>query len=142
VADLFISYNPGNPPGERLAPEVVEEIREVAPSSVVNGAITTSKLADKAVTEAKLADGAVTHPKIAVGAVQTDNIANGAVGAAQLAPGAVTPEALGIGVVTSYDSDGATAVETDIVYLTQAQYDALVAAGSTDSNALYAIKES
>jgi hypothetical protein len=139
VSDLFISYDTGQPEGERLAPEVVAEIQYVAPSSVVNGAITEAKLADGSVSTNKIRDGAVTHPKIAVGAVQSDNIAPGAVGADKLAPGAVTPAALGIGVVTSYADDGVTAVETDIIYLGQGKYDGLVAAGSTNSNALYAI---
>lgn len=139
MSDLFISYDTGKPTGERLAPEVVEEIQAVAPSSVVNGAITEAKLADGAVSTNKIRDGAVTSTKIATGAVQTVHIANGAVGAAQLAPGAVTTDSLGPGIVTSYSSDAITKVETKIVYLTQAQYDILVGAGTTNPNALYAI---
>jgi hypothetical protein len=135
VADeLFIEYDPGAPVGQRLAPEVVAEIEEVAPSAVVNGSITTAKLADKSVTTAKVADGAVGSVQLATKGVKTVNIDDAAVGTAQLADGAVAPAKTGIGVSTARDASGSYVADLT-VYLTAAQYAAL----TPDPNTTYAI---
>lgn len=130
VAGLDLS----KPPGERLPPEVVEEIKLVAPSSVENGAISTDKLRDGAVTSQKLAPGAVDELAIGNGQVKNAALATGSVSENKIADRAVTPAKCGTGVVTSYDATG-NAVETDIRYLTSAQFAALAA---KDPNALYA----
>lgn len=135
MSDLFIAYDPSQPAGERLAPEVVEEIKTVAPSTVVNGGITTAKLADKAVTTAKLADGSVTGVQLASGAVDTVHLAAGAVETDQLADGAVTVAKVGPGVATAVGSDGSPLVARTM-YLTASEYAAIA---TKDPNTTYAI---
>lgn len=130
VAGLDLS----KPPGERLPPEVVEEIKLVAPSSVENGAITTDKLRDGAVTSRKLAPGAVDELAIGNGQVKNAALANGAVSEAKLADDAVTPAKCGTGVVTAEDATGA-AVEMKVKFVTSAQYAALT---TKDPNVTYA----
>lgn len=76
--------------------KVSEEPKEVLRLTIVDGAITTPKIADEAVTEEKLSpevveklntqtteieDNAVTTPKIANGAVTEEKLANGIVSA-------------------------------------------------------------
>lgn len=76
--------------------------------SVINGAITDTKLAngtisgaklqDNAVTVAKISDGAIATLKLSDGAVTTSKLADGAVTAAKLAPGALAlPPSLDLG---------------------------------------------
>lgn len=135
MADLVFTYDPNANVGERLAPEVRAEIAVVAPSTVLNGSITTAKLAEDAVTTDKITTGAVTTNEIAVGGVTATNIASSAVSTAKIASQAVTPDKVGTGVVTSVDSTGAT-VATAIRYVTAAQYAAI---SSPDPNTLYFI---
>lgn len=133
MADQIIAYDPDQDPGERFAPEVRTEIAFVAPSTVVNGSITTAKLADSAVITGKLAAGAVTSEKIATNGVDIVNIAPGAVTDVKLATNAVTPEKCGTGVPTCVDeSDNAT--EVVFKFMTNAQYAALQA---VDPNTVY-----
>jgi len=134
VADLFIAYDPSADPGERLAPEVRTEIAVVAPSAVLNGSITTAKLADDAVTQAKIYPGAVGSTEIATGGVAAVNMATGAVESDALAAGAVVPAACGTGVPTAVDSADNPA-ETVLKFLTSAEYGAL----TPDPNTLYFI---
>ncbi|OBC03386.1 hypothetical protein A5784_14235 [Mycobacterium sp. 852013-50091_SCH5140682] len=112
------------PVGERLSPQMRAEIEEVAPSGLVNGAVTTAKLAEKAVATGKLADGAVTTEKIATNGVEAVNLAPGAVTTAKLDDDSVTAAKAGIGVVTAYDKDG-NPVEAPIVFMTQTEYAAI-----------------
>jgi phage minor structural protein len=73
---------------------------QIATNDIINGAITTlkmasnavdsTKLADLAVTAAKIASGAVDNSKIASGAIDNSKLANLAVDAAKLADDAVT----------------------------------------------------
>lgn len=134
MADLFIAYDPDADPGERLAPEVRTEIAVVAPSAVLNGSITTAKLADDAVTQAKIYPGAVGSTEIATGGVAAVNLATGAVESAALAAGAVVPAACGTGVPTAVDNaDNPT--ETVIKFVTSAEYGSL----TPDPNTLYMI---
>lgn len=135
MADQFIAYDPSADAGERLAPEVRAEIAVLAPSTVLNGAVTTAKLADDAVTAAKIAAGSVGNPELAGGAVATANIASGAVTADKLAGSSVTPAKCSTGVVTSTDVSS-NSVATTIMYLTAAQYAAIV---SPNPNTLYFI---
>lgn len=132
MALLVPVYDNTRPVGDRLDPEVQEEVAILAPISVGNGGITTEKLADLAVTSDKLADGAVTEPKLADEAVGQRALAEGAVTQGKLAPGAVTPEAVGQGVVTGHDGNG-NAIELDAVVLTAAQYSGLI----PNPNSLY-----
>jgi hypothetical protein len=54
-------------------------VKEIIPSTVVDGGITTAKIANNAVTTDKIADGSITTAKIAAGAVVEADIADGAV---------------------------------------------------------------
>lgn len=135
MADQFIAYDPSANSGERLAPEVRAEIAVIAPSTVVNGAVTTAKLADDAVTAPKIAAGAVGTTEIGTGAITAVNLASAAVTADKLAAGAVTPAKLGTGVVSSVDSSS-SAVSTTIMFLTASQYAAI---SSPNPNTLYFI---
>jgi hypothetical protein len=112
------------PVGERLAPQMRQEIEEVAPSGLTNGAVTTAKLAEKAVATGKLADGAVTTEKIATSGVETLNLAPGAVTTAKLDDDAVTADKAGLGVVTAYDKDG-NPIDVKTVYMKQSEYAAI-----------------
>lgn len=131
---LFAALDLSQPVGERLPPEVIAEIKVVAPSSVENGAITTDKLRDDGVTSRKLAPGAVDERAIGNGQVKNAALGNGAVSESKIADDAVTPAKCGTGVVTATDATG-TAVETAIRYVTSAQFAALT---TKDPNVLYA----
>lgn len=74
---------------------------EVVASDVLDGIITTIKLADDAVTSAKVAVGAIDSDAIAAAAVTAAALGAGAVTAAALAAAAVTPAALDTGAVTA-----------------------------------------
>lgn len=133
MADQIIAFDPEADPGERLAPEVRTEVAFIAPSSVVNGSITTAKLAEDAVTQGKIAPGAVATTEIATNGVEAVNIAAAAVTEAKLSVNAVTPEKCGTGVPTCVDeSDNAT--EVVFKFMTNAQYAALT---SVDPNTVY-----
>lgn len=106
MAKLVPYLDTSKPRGERLSPEMREEIAEVAPSTLNDGEVKTAKLADGAVTESKLAAGAVTSAKIATKNVKTVNLDDSAVGTPQLAAGAVTAAKAGIGVMAVFDSAG------------------------------------
>jgi len=64
-----------------------EKAKVAESASILDGSVTTEKLADGAVTAPKVADGAVSAPKLADGAVETAKIADGAVTEAKLAAG-------------------------------------------------------
>ncbi len=51
-------------------------VKEIIPSTVVDGGITTAKIADGAVTSAKIADGTIATGDIADSAITTAKIAN------------------------------------------------------------------
>ena len=133
MADLAVFYDPTKAPGERLGPSVRTEIALVAPAAVLNGSITTAKLADDSVTEAKVVDASVTTGKIADLNVTTGKIAAEAVTTDKVADDAITPAKTATGVVTALDSDG-NYVEAKIVFVTAAQYAAL---SPPDPNSVY-----
>lgn len=135
MADKFIAYDDAADPGERFAPEVRAEIAEVAPSVVLNGSITTAKLADDSVTQAKIGQEAVGAAELAPDAVETNKIKSSAVTTGKIAANAVTPPKVGTGVVTAVDSSDAT-VATVIKYVTAVQYAAIT---TPDPNTLYFI---
>jgi hypothetical protein len=67
-----------------ITDESTIEITENNDLAVMDGGISSAKLADTAVTEAKIASNAVTTSKIADGAVNANKLANGAVSSAKL----------------------------------------------------------
>ena len=128
-----IAYNPSKPAGERLSPEVREEIAEIAPSTVTNGSITTAKLEEGAVTQSKIAPEAVGSEQIEVGAVHSLGLAADAVTTLKIVDDAVTPPKCGTGVVTARDSAN-NAIEWAEVLITAADYAALAV---KDPNVVY-----
>lgn len=106
MGELFVAFDPDQPAGQRLAPEVRAEVETIAPAVPLDGAITTPKLANGAVTHEKLADGAVHGAKVAEKAIQTTHLDDGVVGEQQIADGAVTPAKTAAGVFTVFDGDG------------------------------------
>lgn len=135
MADIVVAYDPEQPAGERLAPEVIAEIQLVAPNDVQDGAITNLKLATGAVEESNIAAGAVGSTELAAGAVNAAALASNAVTSGKLAAGAVGFAAAGAGVATVQDSSGNN-ISLRIVPITAALYAAIV---SPDPNTLYAI---
>lgn len=137
MAELLIGLDLSKPAGQQLAPQVRAEIAEVAPSVVVNGSITTAKLAPDAVTGPKLAPGAVDTVRIATNGVETVNVQNGAISTAKLADGAVTLEKAGPGVMAVVDVAG-DALQVTAMKLTAAQYAAIT---TPDPNTWYFITD-
>lgn len=134
MATTSVLFDTAAAPGNKFDPEVVAEVEFLAPGIDV-GEVGTTELADDAVTNAKIAPGAVGTVEIATDGVEAVNIKAGAVGTAELADDGVTAVKAGIGVSTAYDNAG-NPVEDKKVYLTSAQYTALV---TKDPNTTYYI---
>lgn len=66
-------------------------VKEIIPSTVVDGGITTAKIADNAITTAKIAAGAVVEVDIADGAVTTNKLSNSGVSAGTYGSASVVP---------------------------------------------------
>ncbi|MFA5707948.1 hypothetical protein [Mycolicibacterium sp.] len=125
------------PAGERLPPQMREEIAEVAPSTLNDGQVTTPKLRDRAVESAKIGLGAVQAENIGGKQVKTGNLDDGAVGAEQIAPEAVQAEHAGTGVMTVYDAGG-NPIEARTVVLTASEHAALT---DPDPNTFYDVTD-
>jgi len=128
----WLSYEEDQPAGQRLAPEVREEIKLVAPSTIAPGSVTDTDLADEAITTPKIHDGAVTDTKIANGAVKSAHLGAAAVTSSALANGAVTASKAGTGVVTGYDDDG-NPITVKLVPMAATDYDP----GTADPDTIY-----
>jgi hypothetical protein len=70
-------------------------VKEIIPSTVVDGGITADKIASNAVTTAKIADSNVTEAKIADGAVTTNKLSSTGVTAGTYTTATVTVDAKG-----------------------------------------------
>jgi len=136
MTDLWVAYDPAKEPGDRLAPEVVDEIQIIAQAGV-DSVVGSADLEDGAVTTPKIADLAVTAPKLASNAVTTSKIAGNAISSDKLGPGAVTPAKVGAGVVTSHDVDN-NAIAMDVVPITAEEYAALP---EKNPNVLYLVTD-
>ncbi|MEV3996757.1 hypothetical protein AB0K62_13905 [Streptomyces halstedii] len=108
----------------------------VVATDILDGIVTTVKLAESAVTAAKVATGAIGTTKITDGAVTTPKIIAGAVQAAQLDALAVNASKIAAGAVTTAKLD-ALAVTTDKLAANAITVGKL-AAGSVDATALKA----
>ncbi|MFF7527374.1 hypothetical protein [Streptomyces pseudovenezuelae] len=73
----------------------------VVADDIIDGIVTTLKLADDAVTQAKIAAGAVGSTEIGAGAVLAANLANAAVEVGKIADNAVTGPAIASAAVTA-----------------------------------------
>lgn len=133
VSDTLVGFDLAKPPGQRFAPEVVEEISEVAPGSPPDGSITARKLAPLAVEHDKIAADAVHSENIAPGAVKSTNLGSSSVSTAKIADGAVTGAKAGAGVATAWDAAG-NPITMGFVPITSAAYAQLP---SPDPNTTY-----
>lgn len=118
-------YDPSKPPGERLAPELREEIAEVAPSTVTNGSITDEKLAEGSVIEGKYAIQSIPPEAFQDNSIPTSAYEPGSVDTDALADNAVTPVKCATGVPTCVDSTGSY-IENTFWFGTATQYTAIV----------------
>lgn len=89
------------------------EINDTEQLGIVDGAITSGKLASNAVTTQKIVDGAVTSAKLDGSAVTADKLADSAVTSAKVNDGAVTTGKIADGAVTlaKLDSSVVDAIE-------------------------------
>lgn len=97
----------------------VNELTEIVNSfsgELVDGSVTTTKIADLAVTEPKLADGAVSTIKIAKGAVATEKLSDGAVTQGKIANFAVTQAKIADGAVYEEKLTGGAVTTQKIAY--------------------------
>ena len=101
---------------EVVTPQKLNNLVDLATSTLVNSEVTTAKIADANVTTAKIADANVTTAKIADGNVTTAKIADGNVTTAKIADGAVTNAKLRDSAALSVigNSTNATADPADI----------------------------
>ena len=90
----IISMAPGLFPVYRAA-------NSVGSTQVLDGSITTVKLADDSITIIKVSDGAITTSKLGDGSVTTDKITNGAIVTAKFADGSVTSVKIANGTITT-----------------------------------------
>ncbi|MFJ3699485.1 beta strand repeat-containing protein [Streptomyces sp. NPDC090052] len=106
----------------------------VVATDILDGIVTTLKLADDAVTSAKLAAAAVDTTAIADGAVLTEKLHDAAVSVGKLADGAVTGPAIAASAVTAgkIDADAVTAREIAAGSVTASE----VAAGAITADKL------
>ena len=84
-----------------MAIETTSDLSSVVSSQIVDGAVTSAKIADNAVVAAKIAAGAVGSAALASGAVVSASIAAGAVGSAALGSSSVVAASIAAGAVGS-----------------------------------------
>lgn len=125
MADVIgVAYDPDQPAGQRLAPEVREEINLIAPSTVNDGDVTTPKLRDKAVTREKIEVDAVGPDQLAAGSVGNTELATAAVTGSKVADHTLTDTHAAAGLVTAHGPDGQPIV-LNLVPLTAVEYAAI-----------------
>jgi len=97
------------------------DAKQFGAANILNGAVTSAKLADNAVTSAKIVDGTVAAADLASGAVTADKLANRAVTAAKLHQmGAASGQVLkwnGSAWAPAPDAGGMSQAEADVRYV-------------------------
>jgi len=86
-----------------MAIETTSDLSSVVSSQIVDGAVTSAKIADNAVVAAKIAAGAVGSASLESGAVVAASIAAGAVGSAAISAGSINSTHIGANAVVSGD---------------------------------------
>lgn len=124
AGELLVGIDLSKPVGQRLPPEMVTEIEDVAPSTVNDGSITAPKIATAAVTAPKLAAGAVTSPAIGAGEVKNANLGTNSVTTAKIQDNAITPSKAGPGVMKVFDAAG-NPLAAQTVVMSYAAYGAI-----------------
>jgi hypothetical protein len=89
-------------------------VKEIIPSTVVDGGITTAKIADGAVTSAKIADGTIATGDLADSAVTTAKIANANVTIAKISASGTPSSSTFLRGDGSWQSAGASTTYGDI----------------------------
>jgi hypothetical protein len=136
MADTIPVFDPTAAAGMKFTdPAVRAEIAELYPDILAAGSVTESKMANNSVSNRTIAAGAVTEAKIGVGAVGNTHLQAGAVTGAKISAATITPDKMGVGVMTAKDVNGSD-IPLKVVYLTAAQYNALV---PPDPNTVYLI---
>jgi hypothetical protein len=101
-------------------------VKEIIPSTVVDGGITTAKIADGAITTAKIAAGAVVEADIADGAVTTNKLSSTGVTAGTYTTATVTVDAKGrITSASSGSGGGVTSLNGQTGAITNTNIDAI-----------------
>lgn len=116
----------------------------VTTEKIAGRAVTTDRLAMYAVTTEKIADKGVTNYNLAPACVTEAKIADGTVTSVQLADGAITDAKIADGALKDFETETSlrlTEVLERTVYLTQAEYDALVSSGDVRDDTEYNIME-
>ena len=107
---ISVSFNmSGTAAGKSIWIDDITIKKRTTGELIVDGAITTDKLAANSITAAKIASGAITADKIAAGAITSGTIAAGAITADKISAGAVTAAKLSVGnggnlYATGYDT--------------------------------------
>jgi hypothetical protein len=101
-------------------------VKEIIPSTVVDGGITAAKIATNAVTSDKINASAVTEAKIADGAVTTNKLSNTGVTAGTYATATVTVDAKGrITAASAGSGGGVTSLNGQTGAITNTNTDAI-----------------
>lgn len=116
----------------------------VTEDKIADGAVTEDKIKQSAVTSGKIADGAITNEKIGDGEITHYAIENKTITYEKIADGAITEDKIADGALKDFEtktSQRLAEVLARTVYLTQAEYDALIESGDVQDDVEYNILE-
>lgn len=99
LAKIALQFDPSYPSGVIFRSVILNEMN--AGELLVDGTITSNKIATNAVSTDKLAANSITSDKIVTNAITTSHISAGAVNTDQLAAGSIVAEKMGIGDFTN-----------------------------------------